>query len=149
MDNFKNYLHNMNIIDSMDCEEFINYMDSEDFENFKSNICHVLKNIGDLPFLITVLKKDVIRYCNDNNILLECYYLLGMIDYLCRVNNLPLDGGYNDIRKYELSEKVFPGGINILCSISGNDEPKKEALKKAIPEFLRFNIVEWGVRDVA
>jgi hypothetical protein len=134
---------------NMNCEEFIDYMDSEDFENFKSNVCHTLKSVGDLPFLIIILKMDVIRYCYKKDKLLECYYFLGLVDYLCRVNGLPCDKEYSDIREFELSERVFPGGTNILCSVFGNDEPKKEAIEKAIPEFLRFNIVEWGIRDVA
>jgi len=139
----------MNIIDSMNCKEFIEYMDSEKFENFKSNICHILKNMGDLPFLVAILKKDVIRYCYDNNILLECYYLLGMVDYLCRVNNLPLDAGYDDIRKYRLEEPIFPEGVDFLCYLYKNDTPREEFLKKAIPEFLWYNIVESNIRNVA
>jgi hypothetical protein len=139
----------MEHLESMSCKEFVEYMDSKDFENFKSNICHTLKNMGDLPFLISVLKMDVIRYCYKNNLMLECYYLLGMVDYLCRINKLPYDKEYSDIRNFKLEKKVFPGDVNLSCSILGNDNPKKEALENAIPEFLNYNIVEWGIRDVA
>jgi len=149
MYNYNDYIYSMNIIESMDCKEFINYMDSEDFENFKSNICHVLNSMGDLPFLIAILKKDVIRFCYQNNILLECYYLLGMIDYLCRLNELPLDGSYDDIRQYKFNEPVFPEGVDFLCYIHKNNMAREEYLKKAIPEFLMFNIVESDIRNVA
>jgi len=149
MDNNIDYKYAMNIIDSLDCKEFIDYMDSEDFENFKSNICHTLKNMGDLPFLVIILKKDIIRYCYEKNILLECYYLLGMVDYLCRVNDLPLDSLYNDIRKYKLEELVFPEGVDFLCYLYKNNTPREEFIEKAIPEFLWYNIVESDVRNVA
>ena len=149
MFDYKSYKHNISIVESMDCKEFIDFMDSKDFENFKSNICHTLKALGDLAFLVVVLKKNIIRYCYEENLLIECFYLLGLVDYLCRINGLPFDKEYEDIREYELEERVFPGGINILCSIENSDNAKQEALNNAIPEFLRFNIVEWGIRNAA
>jgi len=123
-----NLISNYDLIDSMDSKEFIEYMDSENFENFKSNL---------------------IRYCYDNNILLECYYLLGMVDYLCRVNGLPLDGGYDDIRKFKLNELLFPADVDFLCYLYNNNKPREEFIKKAIPEFLWYNIVESDIRNVA
>jgi hypothetical protein len=120
-----------------------------DFENFKSSVCHSLKSMGDLPFLLNILKSNEIQYYFANDRLLECFYLLGMVDYLCRINDLPFDGEYNYIRKYKLENLVFPAGVHVLCSVYGNDGPKEEFLKKAIPEFLRYNIVESGIRDVA
>jgi hypothetical protein len=149
MDNYFDFVDCKDYMNSMDCKEFINYMDSEDFENFKSNICHTLKSMGDLPFLVAVLEKDVIRYCYDNNILLECYYLLGMVDYLCRINSLPFDSGYDDIRRYKLDEPVFPEGVDFLCYLYENNSPREEFIKTAIPEFLLYNIVESNVRNVA
>jgi len=119
-----------------------------DFENFKSNVCHSLKHMGDLEFLLSILKSNEIQDYYNKNQLLECFYLLGMIDYLCRVNDLPFDSEYNYIRKYKLETPVFPSGVYVLCSVYGNDKPKDEFLKEAIPEFLRYNIVESGIRDV-
>ena len=143
------YKYSMNIIDSLDCKEFIDYMDSENFENFKSNICHILKNMGDLPFLVIVLRKDIIRYFYENDKFLECFYLLGMVDYLCRVNDLPLDSEYDDIRNYKLNDLLFPEGVDFLCYLYNNNKPREEYIKKAIPEFLWYNIVESDIRNVA
>jgi len=38
-----------------------------DFENFKSNVCHSLKSMGDLPFLVSILQSNEIQdyYKND------------------------------------------------------------------------------------
>ena len=112
-----------------------------DFENFKSSICHSVKNMGDIEFLLEIVKSNKIHNYYENDELLECYYLLGMVDYLCRVNDLPYNNEYNYIRQYKLENPVFPSGIHVLCSVFNSDEPKNEFLKKAIPEFLRYNIV--------
>jgi len=152
MDNYMDFEYDKIFIkhmESLSCKEILSYLDSRDFENFKSNICHLIKSLGDLRFLVLILKKDIIRYCFMNKHFLECYYFLGLSDYICHNNKLPLDNEYNDIRKYKMSEMVFPGGVNVLCCIFGNEEPKKEALEKAIPEFLLYNIVEWGIENVA
>jgi hypothetical protein len=126
----------------------LDFDEPEDFENFKSNVCHSLESAGDLRFLLAVLKSTKIQDYYNNNQLLECFYLLGMVDYLCRINNLPFSDEYDYIRKYKMKEPVFPGGIHILCSLKGNDKPKDDYLKKAIPEFLIYNIVEGNVKNV-
>jgi hypothetical protein len=95
-----------------------------------------------------LLETKIIHNYYKNNHPLECYYLLGMFDYLCRIHDLPFVLEYNYIRKYKLNSLVFPEGVNLLCYFGKNDEPKKEFLKKAIPEFLQYNIAESGVRDV-
>jgi len=145
----KNLRYNMSVLECKSCEEFIDYMDSESYENFRSNVCHTIKTLGELPFLVIVLKKDIIRYCYENDKLVECYYLLGMIDYICRINDYPYDSEYEDIREYKLDKLLYPSGVHLLCHIENSEEPKKEALKNAIPEFLCFNIVEWGIKNVA
>ena len=138
-----------NIFESMNCEQIMSYLDLNNFENYKSNLCHSLKSMGDLPFIITILKKDIIRYCYKNDILLECFYLLGMIDYLCRINALLYDTEYNDIRQYKLSKPLFPEGVDFSCYINGDDIARKKIMEKAIPEFLWYNIIESDIRNVA
>ena len=119
------------------------------FETFKSNICHYVKDMGDIEFLIDVIKSDLIYYYIDKKWYLEALYLLGMVDYLCRENNIPLPENYEKLRSLKLSSPIYPTGIVILCSVLKSDEPKEKSLKEAIPEFLRHNIVESEVRNVA
>ena len=71
-----------------------------------------------------------------------------MLDYLSRLNDVPLCTNYNDIQNYKLEETVYPADILIMCAAAGNDSAKKRALKEAIPEFLKFNIVESDIRNV-
>ena len=78
----------------------------------------------------------------------EALYLLGMTDYLSNINDVPICTNYNDIRKCKLSEIVYPTGILIKAAVLNDESVKREAVKNAIPEFMRFNIVENEVRNV-
>ena len=118
------------------------------FETFKSNTCHQVKDKGDLDFIIETLETDRIRDLYRKKWYAESLYLLGMVDYLSRVNDLPVCTNYNDIRSNKLEQEVYPSSVLIQAAVTHNDEVKEEAKKKAIPEFLRFNIVESDVRNI-
>ena len=118
------------------------------FEQFKSNVCHRVKNMGDIPFLIQLLESDQIRKLYEKKWYPEALYLLAMLDYLSRENDVPLCKNYNDIRAAKLQRTVYPSGIVVLCEIMNSDAPKEECCRNAIPEFLQFNIVECDVRNV-
>ncbi len=118
------------------------------FELFKSNVCHRLKALGDIDFLMEVLSKDTIRCYFDRKDYAESLYLLGMVDYISRVNQIPLCTDYNDLRQCKFAKPIYPNGILCKCFAFKSDEPKKQALQEAIPEFLRFNIIESDVRNV-
>jgi len=119
------------------------------FETFKSNVCHHVKDMGDLNFLNDVIKLDKISEYLAKGWYLEALYLLGLVDYICRENNLPLPKHYDKVRELKLSEPIYPAGVIVLCSVLNSEEPKEKILKEAIPEFLRHNIIESEVRNVA
>jgi hypothetical protein len=118
------------------------------FETFKSNICHLVKAYGDIKFLIYILEKNKIREYWNREYWPESFYLLGMVDYLSRVNDIPMCDEYDDIRERKLSETLYPTGILILCEAAKSEEPKLKSEREAIPEFRRFNIIESRIRDV-
>lgn len=118
------------------------------FEVFKSNTCHQVKDMGDIPFIIQTLKENQVRSLYEKKWYPEALYLLAMVDYLSRLHNVPLYTNYNDIRRAKLQRPVYPASVVILCKTQKSDEPKQACLSKAIPEFLRFNIVESEVRNV-
>jgi len=118
------------------------------FDLFKSNICHRVKELGDVPFIIEVLEKDDIRSYHRLRWYAESFYLLAMLDYLSRVNDIPLCEEYSDLRCQKLSEPLYPSGIIAESIVAGNDLAKLDAFRSAIPEFLQFNIIESEVRDV-
>ena len=118
------------------------------FEIFKSNICHRVKDLGDIPFVIELLQTNQIRKLYEKKWYPEALYLLAMLDYLSRENNIPICKNYNDIRSTKLRQRVYPSSVIILCKTMNSDAPKEECIRLAIPEFLRFNIVESEVRNV-
>jgi len=137
------------ILNEFTMEEFLESLGINNFENYKSNLCHLVKSMGDLHFIIAILKKGIIDYLFKKDKSLECFYLLGMVDYLCRVNGLPVNAGYGYIRKYTMENLIYPEGVDFICYLEGNDKCREEYLKEAIPEFLQFNIVEGNIRNVA
>ena len=118
------------------------------FENYKSAVCHRVKELGDIDFIIDTLESRDIRIYYDRKWYPESLYLLAMLDYICRENDVPLDSEYDDLRKCRLEKTVYPTSLRALAAASRNDEILNEAAKTAIPEFLRFNIVENEVRNV-
>ena len=118
------------------------------FETFKSNTCHHVKDMGDVDFILDVLESDEIRALYDRKWYPEALYLLAMLDYLSRVNDIPICTRYDDIRKRRLRKPIYPAGVLVTCEALRSDEPLRRAERAAIPEFLRFNIIESEVRDI-
>lgn len=118
------------------------------FELFKSNTCHMVKDMGDIPFIIQLLETNQIRNLYEKKWYPEALYLLAMLDYLSRENNVPICKNYNDIRTAKLQRPVYPSSVVIMCKALHSDAPKEDCIRMAIPEFLRFNIVESEVRNV-
>lgn len=120
-----------------------------DFDIYRSNVCHELKRKGTYYFMLEVLENNRIRKLYDKKWYPEAFYLLAMIDYLSRLEDLGLAKEYDDIRKQKLKEPIFPGSVIVMANILINDDIKGEAIKNAIPEFMNFNIVEGDIFDVA
>ncbi len=118
------------------------------FEVFKSNVCHLVKDKGDIDFIIDTLSSDEIRNLHERQWYPECFYLLAMVDYLSRENDVPICTNYNDIRSERLQEVIYPAGAVLSDLAMKTDKHCKECMENAIPEFLNFNIVESEVRNV-
>jgi len=118
------------------------------FEAFKSTVCHQVKDMGDIEFIIDVLEKDKIRRLYEKKWYPESLYLLAMVDYLSRENDLPLCTRYDDLRAACLSKIIYPAGVIVRAEFSHSEKPKQESWEQAIPEFKRFNIVESDIRNV-
>ena len=118
------------------------------FETFKSNTCHLVMDLGDIDFIIETLETDEIRKLYNKQWYREALYLLAMVDYLSRLNHLPICTNYNDIRSKKLEKPYFPASVVVSYAATGDERIKDEAVANAIPEFIRFNIVESEVRNV-
>ena len=120
----------------------------QSFETYKSNVCHLVKDMGDMDFIIDTLESDKIRKLYQKRWYPECLYLLAMVDYLSRENDLPVCDEYSDIRASSLQKPIYPASIIALSVLSKSDRPKTDSFAAAIPEFRRFNIIENEVRNV-
>ena len=118
------------------------------FETFKSSTCHHVKDMGDLDFMIRLLESDEIRTLYNRHWYPEALYLLAMLDYLSRENNIPLCTRYDDIRMQKLQKPLYPIGVLVNKDVMESDKPLRMAEQDAIPEFRRFNIMESEVRNV-
>ena len=118
------------------------------FEIFKSNVCHQVKDMGDLDFLVHALETDEVRILYNRKWYPEALYLLAMIDYLSRENDIPRCTKYDDIRRRKLRKPIYPASIIITGEVMGAEDPLRRAEMDSIPEFRRFNIMESEVRNV-
>lgn len=119
-----------------------------DFEIFKSNICHLVKDTDEIDFIITALKEDDIRRYWEKEWYPEAFYILAMVDYLSRINEIPLCTKYNDIRSQSLKRTLYPRDVVMAAKLHPSLDVREECMREAIPEFLRFNIVESEIRNV-
>lgn len=134
---------------NIDMESLLQKNDIDEFETFKSSIKHSLKEKGDFLFLIETYLNDDIRKCWNNYQKAKALYLLSTVDYLSRINNLPIAEDYNDLRNYVLTKTLLSEDLRLSKVLNNNLNIEKNALKDSIPEFARFNIVERDLRDVA
>ncbi len=118
------------------------------FELFKSNVCHSLKEQGDIDFILDTLEKDDIQRYYDLEWYPESFYMLAMLDYISRVNDVPLCDRYASMRRQSLAEPLYPASVIAMDAVSASGNAKAQARAQAIPEFMRFNIVESEVRNV-
>lgn len=118
------------------------------FELFKSNVCHRVKELGDLDFLIQTLEQDEVRSYYKRKWYPECFYTLAMVDYLSRIHNIPLCSQYDDLRRQKLHEPVYPASVLALAAVSMDNATLSRAREESIPEFSRYNIIETEVRDI-
>ena len=131
-------------------EELLNpcLLKRSSFENFKSAICHQLKEKGDINFIIDILESNDIRTYYERKWYPECLYLLAMLDYISRENDCPYCDEYDDLRRCKLEKAIYPASLMALSIATKDDSLLKHAEATAIPEFRRFNIIENEVRNV-
>ncbi|MCD8028237.1 MAG: hypothetical protein LUF02_06180 [Erysipelotrichaceae bacterium] len=128
--------YNMKLIDIYD----------DDFENFKSNVCQLIKKL-DPSYVIDKIKEyGYIEKAFENKEYLNCFYLVGLVNYLSHKYKLNKEN--HDYDSYKLQELIYPRGIAMLSDLTGKESYKIKALKNAEPEFLQFNIVEGEIENV-
>lgn len=138
-----NYL-NMNVEDlaKIDNPKFI------EFRYFRNNVLHGLKNIGPEAFVDKIIHTKEIDFYYKNEGKAYAYYLLALLDYLCRNNNYPkYEKRYNKIRREKLDSPLFVGSA--IIKFDKIEDAEKEFNINVIPEFKKYNIIEGDIYNVA
>lgn len=117
----------------------------QDFEVFKSEIAHTIKAKTQIDFLIETLQSDIVEKYWAENRKVQALYLLSMVDYLSRINNVPLCTKYKELRKARIEPMIVPLSVRLQ---SVNSDTGMLDLSNCIPEFLSHGIVEGDVFDV-
>lgn len=123
------------------------------FDVFRSEVCHILKNETDLPFMDMVLKEEWIRHYWDQKKYPEALYLTAMIDYLSKEHKLPIPSQCQEFRSFKLTEPLFPLDILLMDKLLPEKNIKEKEIglckqESLAREFLKYNIVERDIRDV-
>ena len=120
-----------------------------DFETFKGNMRHEIHFTDDLSFIEKTLSSDLIDAYLEKKWYPEALYTLAMVDYLSRINEIPLYNKYDSLRKAKLKRIHYPASLIIAQEFKENKKLVEEYFERSIPEFKRFNIVENEIRNVA
>ena len=103
-------------------------MERSSFDVFKSNICHLVKDKGELSFIRDMLCSDEVNKLYEREWYAECLYLLAMIDYLSCKNDIPLYNGYDKLRTGKLNKVLYPSDIIAMYTLSGDESILKKVL---------------------
>ena len=116
------------------------------FDLFKSNVCHELKNLGDIEFIKKYLTNNEIVALYNKKDYKESLYLLSLVDYLSKENNLPLVSEFDEIRNKKLNRIYVSKSLYYL--LKTRVVKVSEVFKECLTEFLKHNIVEADIRNV-
>ena len=110
--------------------------EKEDFQTFRNNVHHQVKQ-DELTFLLETIESDDVAAYARHEDYLKALYLVATVDYLSRKNQLPLCDKYDEFRHTKLSQPYYVGDSSFLASDGG----------RCIDEFVKYNIYEGDLYD--
>lgn len=121
-----------------------------EYDQFRSDVAHVLKHVGDLEFLKMIQYHDWIKCCLIEKKYIYALYMLCLYDFLKNKMGQPLEKKYEKLRSLKLKEPLFPADSYALEAISPLHAAKLKEyqIEHAYPEFLKHNIVEGDLYNV-
>lgn len=102
-------------------------------ERFREDTRRRVREQGAVRFIIETLESGEIRELFARKQYFESLYLLGMLDYVSRMNGIPRCTDYNDLR-----------GVRLKTAVKFTGRADR---RRPIPEFRRFRILEKQVVD--
>lgn len=112
----------------------------QQFEMFKDSVRRMVKQKGRAGFVEEMLASGEILRQWEKGMCLYALYLLAITDHLSKLSGMPLYAGYDEIRRHKMEKKIYPLSVIIGSEISGIS--MDELAGDAVPEFLKYNIVE-------
>ena len=122
------------------------------FSVYRSEMCHLLKEYGDVIFTQVIIDNGFIRQMWDNGIYAEALYLSAMLEYLSDTTEgikyeIPLS-----IKGKRLKEPLFPQDVLLLDALITGSNAKQRAWDECSNDacgryFTKYNIVERSIRD--
>lgn len=124
-------------------------MEYEDYTNYTSELCHMLKRMGDINFAEQILYYVDIDELLRLNRKKHALYTVAIIDYVCHENQIPMKKSLEKYRSMKLDTLSFSSGVETYTKVVRNNSLKQKVLNSALKEFLEYNIVETSVRNVS
>lgn len=124
-------------------------MNYSDYTDYTSELCHMLKRMGDFCFANSILDYvdlDVLLLSGRKK---HALYTVAMIDHVSKENHFPIKAELARYRCMKMESLSFSSGIETYTRITHREDMKKHALQTAMKEFLVYNIVESSIRDVS
>ncbi|OUC52238.1 hypothetical protein B7939_02115 [Eggerthia catenaformis] len=113
------------------------------FTTFRSEMCHRLKRLGDQNFINYVIHDQLIETFYKMKWYPEMLYTLAILDKVSKENKITLNSKYNSLRTLKLKEMILPEWCYYI------DYKIDSLIENADKDFLKYNIVEGDIRDVA
>lgn len=120
----------------------------DNYTTYTSELCHMLKRVGDHDFI-----RDILKYVDIDSLLQlgrkkHALYTVALIDYISKENNIPLKSELDKYRDMRMEVLSYPSGVETYTRVVNGNDMKEKALTNAIPEFLKYNIVETSIRNI-
>ena len=110
--------------------------EKEDFQTFRNNLHHRIKD-DELTVVLEIIEKDDVATYARHEDYLKALYLVATADYLSKKNQIPLCEKFNTLRYLKLNKPYYVGDSSFIAT--GD--------KKCIEEFLKYNIFEGDLYD--
>ncbi len=124
------------------------------FEQFRSEICHLLKSLNDTDFVVKIIKEKWIETFWKWGWKEESLYVLALLDYLSDLYQVEPFTYYDWYRNQKLDNVLYPQSILIEDHLKPEQNIKEKVIKKCQQDycssfFIKYNIVEGDIRNVA
>jgi hypothetical protein len=110
--------------------------EKEDFQTFRNNLHHRIKN-NELELVLDIIEKDDVAAYMRHEDYLKALYLVATVDYISKKHEIPLCDKFRDVRTLKLEQPYYVGD-------SAFSTPEKD---RCIDEFLKYNIYEGDIYD--